>query len=103
MVPGIEAVCWLTTTRATRPWATSSRLPSSTRTSTAGARTGIELTLETAKELRAALDRAIAAAEFEKAEVQGNSVVVSTAQREESRRPDRCFANESRIDVAIVC
>ena len=30
-----------------------------------GARAGIELTLETAKELRAALDRAIAAAEFE--------------------------------------
>ena len=36
-----------------------------------GARAGIELTLETAKELRAALDRAIAAAEFEEAEVQG--------------------------------
>jgi hypothetical protein len=34
-----------------------------------GARAGIELTLETAKELRAALDRAIAAAEFEEAEV----------------------------------
>ena len=32
-----------------------------------GARAGIELTLETAKELRAALDRAIAAAEFEEA------------------------------------
>lgn len=37
----------------------------------AGARAGIELTLETAKELRAALDRAIAAAEFEEAEVRG--------------------------------
>ena len=36
-----------------------------------GARAGIELTLETAKELRAALDRAIAAAEFEEAEVTG--------------------------------
>jgi hypothetical protein len=35
------------------------------------ARAGIELTLETAKELRAALDRAIAAAEFEEAEVRG--------------------------------
>ena len=68
-----------------------------------GARAGIELTLETAKELRAALDRAIAAAEFEKAEVQGNGVVLSTASREESRRPHRCFANESRIDAAIVC
>jgi len=37
----------------------------------AGARAGIELTLETAKELRAALDRAIAAADFEEAEVRG--------------------------------
>ena len=36
-----------------------------------GARAGIELTLETARELRAALDRAIAAAEFEEAEVRG--------------------------------
>jgi hypothetical protein len=36
-----------------------------------GARAGIELSLETAKELRAALDRAIAAAEFEEAEVRG--------------------------------
>ena len=40
----------------------------------AGARAGIELTLETAKELRAALDRAIAAAEFEEAEVRGKGV-----------------------------
>jgi hypothetical protein len=39
-----------------------------------GARAGIELTLETAKELRAALDRAIIAAEFEEAEVRGNGV-----------------------------
>ena len=36
-----------------------------------GARAGVELTLETAKELRAALDRAISAAEFEEAEVRG--------------------------------
>ena len=36
-----------------------------------GARAGIELTLETARELRAALDRAIVAAEFEEAEVRG--------------------------------
>ena len=36
-----------------------------------GARAGIELTLDTAKALRAALDRAIAAAEFEEAEVRG--------------------------------
>ena len=42
-----------------------------------GARAGIELTLETAKELRAALDRAIAAAEFEEAEVRGKGAVLS--------------------------
>ena len=36
-----------------------------------GARAGVELTLETAKELLAALDRAIAAAEREEAEVRG--------------------------------
>jgi len=43
-----------------------------------GARAGVELSLETAKELRDALDRAIAAAEFEEAEVRGKS----------NRRPD---------------
>lgn len=37
----------------------------------AGARAGIELTLESAKELLAALERAITAAEFEEAEVRG--------------------------------
>ncbi len=42
-----------------------------------GARAGIELTLKTAKELRAALDRAIAAAEFEEAEVRGKGAVPS--------------------------
>jgi hypothetical protein len=36
-----------------------------------GARAGIELTLDSAKELRTALDRAITAAEFEEAEVRG--------------------------------
>ena len=36
-----------------------------------GARAGVELTLETARELRAALDRAITAAEFEEADVRG--------------------------------
>ena len=40
-----------------------------------GARAGVELTLETAKELRAALDRAIAAADFEEAEVRGKGAV----------------------------
>jgi len=42
-----------------------------------GARAGIELTLETAKDLRAALDRAIAAADFEEAEVRGKGAVLS--------------------------
>ena len=37
-------------------------------------RTGIELSLETAKGLRAALDRVIAAAEFEEAEVRDRGV-----------------------------
>ena len=45
----------------------------------AGARAGVELTLETAKELRAALDRAIAAADFEEAEVRGKSAGTSAA------------------------
>ena len=43
----------------------------------AGARAGVEITLESAKALRAALDRAIAAAEFEEAEVRGKGAVVS--------------------------
>jgi len=41
----------------------------------AGARAAVELTLESAKGLRAALDRAIAAAEFEEAEVRGKGAV----------------------------
>ena len=41
----------------------------------AGARAGVELTLASAKELRAALDRAIAAADFEEAEVRGKGAV----------------------------
>jgi hypothetical protein len=44
-----------------------------------GARAGVELTLETARDLRAALDRAIAAAEFEEAEVRGKSTVAARA------------------------
>ena len=46
-----------------------------------GARAGIELTLETAKELRTALDRAIAAAEFEEAEVRGKGSTVASLVR----------------------
>src|SRR5438067_12828442 len=42
-----------------------------------GARAGIELTLETAKELRTALDRVIAGAEFEVAEVRGKGAAPS--------------------------
>ena len=54
-----------------------------------GARAGIELTLETAKELRAALDRAIVAAEFEEAEVRGKGVVLSLVRRHaDKRRPN---------------
>jgi hypothetical protein len=45
-----------------------------------GARTGIELTLETGKELYAALGRAIAAAEFEETEVRGKGVMPSLVQ-----------------------
>jgi hypothetical protein len=44
------------------------------------ARAGIELTLETARELRAALDRAITAAEFEEAEVRGKGAVAQLAK-----------------------
>src|SRR5262245_51825090 len=40
-----------------------------------GARAGIELTLESAKDLRAALERAIAAAELEEAEVRGKGAL----------------------------
>jgi hypothetical protein len=45
-----------------------------------GARAGIELPLETAKELYAALGRAIAAAEFEEAEVRGKGTVPRLAR-----------------------
>ena len=47
----------------------------------AGARAAVELTLETAKELRAALDRAIAAGEFEEAEVRGKGSTVASLVR----------------------
>src|SRR3982750_5036603 len=46
-----------------------------------GARAGIELTLESAKELRAALERAIAAGEFEEAEVRGKGRTVASLVR----------------------
>jgi len=42
-----------------------------------GARAGIELTLEAAKALSAALDRAIAAAEYEEAELRGRGAVAN--------------------------
>src|SRR5262249_35112719 len=42
-----------------------------------GARAGIELTLETAKELRAALDRPMPDAAFDAAEVRGKGAVPS--------------------------
>ena len=43
----------------------------------ASARAGVEITLESAKALRAALDRAIAAAEYEEAEVRGKGAPLS--------------------------
>ena len=46
----------------------------------AGARAAVELTLESAKELRTALDRAIAAAEYEEAEVRGKGAVPRLVQ-----------------------
>jgi len=53
-----------------------------------GARAGVELTLETAKELHAALTRAITAAEFEEAEVRGKSAApVRAPAREEGAQP----------------
>ena len=45
-----------------------------------GARAGVELTLDTAKELHAALSRAIAAAEYEEAEVRGKGAMLSVVQ-----------------------
>ena len=42
-----------------------------------GARAAVELTLDSAKALRAALDRAIAAAEYEEAEVRGKGAPLS--------------------------
>jgi len=43
----------------------------------ASARAGVEITLESAKALRAALDRAIAAAEYEEAEVRAKGAPLS--------------------------
>ena len=59
------------TMRVMRRWATSSRSTSSTPASTRGRGPDGALTLASAKELRAALDRAITAAQFEEAEVSG--------------------------------
>jgi Family of unknown function (DUF6295) len=58
-----------------------------------GARAGIELALETAKELRAALDRAITAAEFEEAEVRGKGVLLSLVRS--GRRLSRGLAHRA--------
>jgi hypothetical protein len=65
-----------------------------------GARAGIELTLETAKELRAALDRAIAAAEFEEAEVRGKGAAsrLVRAARDEAAAAD---GKSLRIDASL--
>jgi len=45
-----------------------------------GARAAVELTLDSARQLRAALDRAIAAAEFEEAEVRGKGAPPSLVE-----------------------
>ena len=45
-----------------------------------GARAGVELTLDAAKALHAALERAIAAAEFEEAEVRGKGAAPGLLQ-----------------------
>ena len=63
-----------------------------------GARAGVELTLETAKELRAALDRAIAAAEFEEAEVRGKGAP-SLVRAAAKNRP--CNVRASRSDRVV--
>lgn len=44
-----------------------------------GARAGVELTLESARQLRAALDRAIEAAEYEEDEVRGKPALPRAA------------------------
>jgi hypothetical protein len=46
----------------------------------ANARAGIELSLETAKELHAALDRVITAAEFEETEVRGKGAGIASGE-----------------------
>jgi hypothetical protein len=57
-----------------------------------GARAGIELALESARGLRAALDRAITAAEFEEEEVRGKGVVTSLGVSSEPVRKSVCRA-----------
>lgn len=54
----------------------------------AGARAGIEITLESAKALRAALDRAIAAAEYEEAEVRGKRAISSNLRSRQDQLLD---------------
>jgi Family of unknown function (DUF6295) len=70
-----------------------------------GARAGIELTLETAKELRAALDRAIAAAEFEEAEVRGKGaapgLVRAAYTRDEAAAAERSAVMMHRAVVQL--
>lgn len=58
-----------------------------------GARAGVELTLETAIRLRAALERAIAAAEYEEAEVRGKRGPRAGSTRREP--PPRTAATRS--------
>ena len=64
-----------------------------------GARAGVEITLESAKALRAALDRAIAAAEFEEAEVRGKGAVPRSFGQRDTR--DERVARASAAAVAV--
>jgi len=86
------------TTLAMRRWATSITHDFINIALEPGARAGIELTLETAKELRAALDRVIAAAEFEEAEVRGKGAVPVSFGRRDAQD---CVAELGGLEPAI--
>jgi hypothetical protein len=65
-----------------------------------GARAGVELTLETAKELCAALNRAITSAEFEEAEVRGKRSVTPRMRAAGSARRERSAGGGGKIAKA---
>ena len=65
-----------------------------------GARAGVELTLETAKELCAALSRAITAAEFEEAEVRGKRSATPRTRAAGAARRERSAGGGCKIAKA---